>query len=291
MIGKQLSAAAVAAVVLLTACAARGSGPAQQPAPDARAIVGLEAEFAAASRARGAREAFLAFLDEDAIVLQPGPVWGRAAWESAGDLPGTLDWSPDWAGVAEDDALAFATGRWLLTPSADGPATEGRYLTVWRRGAAGWRVVFDGGFGRRPEGAARLPAGAVRLDTGPCEPGPAVPPGELQLLDAMLSGSAAKPHARRMLERLAADAVLYHAPVAEGFQGDAARLEALQALPAATQLWPMGTAIATSGDLGYSYGLSAPGTDAAADASYAHVWCRTGGDWRLLLQLRTRLPK
>ncbi len=36
--------------------------------------------LAAASRERGARAAFLEFLDQESIVLQPGPIWGRAAW-------------------------------------------------------------------------------------------------------------------------------------------------------------------------------------------------------------------
>ena len=56
------------------------------------------------------------------------------------------------------------------------------------------------------------------------------------------------------------------------------------------QYWPMGAGIASSGDLGYSYGLSAPDPGASADASYVHIWCRHGGDWRLALQLRTSLP-
>jgi len=35
--------------------------------------------------------AFLEFLAGDAVVLQPGPVWGRAAWEVA-------DWPARWTG-------------------------------------------------------------------------------------------------------------------------------------------------------------------------------------------------
>jgi ketosteroid isomerase-like protein len=277
-------------VLLPAACAVTGGGAVRAGGADARVVLHLEQQFAAMSRSQGARAAFLDFLDADAIVLQPGPVWGRAAWESAGDLQGTLDWTPDWAGMAGDGVLGFASGPWLLTPAGDQPPIEGRYLTVWRRGAAGWRVIFDGGFGRAATEARPLADRPVRLDNPRCEHGPPALAGELQVLDAMLSGAADRPHGQRVLARLAADAVLFHAPVVEGFRDDAAWRQALQALPASTQLWPMGAAIAATGDFGYTYGLSAPAADAAADASYAHIWCRAGGGWRLLLQLRRPLP-
>ena len=81
---------------LMVACASSPirSPAAPVPAPGAQLVVDLEARFAAASREKGARAAFLEFLAEDSIVLQPGPVWGRAAWESADKLAGTLDWDP-----------------------------------------------------------------------------------------------------------------------------------------------------------------------------------------------------
>jgi ketosteroid isomerase-like protein len=274
---------------LLAACT---TVPEQQPvaesAPDVQVILDLETRFAAASRERGARTAFLEFLAEDSIVLQPGPVWGRAAWESSEEIAGTLDWSPDWAELAGDGSLGFATGPWSLAPAGEGSQVEGRYLTVWRRGSAGWAVVFDGGFGRRPNGTQDHPR--PETAAAACEPGPAILPGELQVRDLSLSGSAPRPHGAKVLERLAGSAVLFHPPAVEGLRERPAQQAALDALPAATQLWPMGAGIASSGDLGYTYGLSAPGADEAADASYAHLWCRLGGEWRLLLELRTRLP-
>jgi ketosteroid isomerase-like protein len=276
---------------LMVACASSPirSPAAPVPAPGAQLVVDLEARFAAASREKGARAAFLEFLAEDSIVLQPGPVWGRAAWESADELAGTLDWAPDWAELAGDETLGFATGPWLLTPT-EGARVEGRYLTVWRKSAGGWAVVFDGGFGRRAAETVNSPAPQARLGVAKCEPGSQTSPGELQLRDLTLSGSVDAPHGARVSAQLGPNAVLFHPRAVEGHRDGAAQQAALDALSGTTQLWPMGSAVSASGDLGYTYGLSAPAADAKADASYAHIWCRVGGDWTLLLELRTALP-
>ena len=255
-------------------------------------IVDLEARFASASRERGARAAFLEFLGEESIVLQPGPTWGRAAWTTAEELPGTLDWSPDRVQIAANGDLGFATGPWLFTPrDPAGRGTEGRYVTVWRKARDGWRVRFDGGFGRRPQGAWEARSKDPALRPFACEPGAAVPPGELQLLDLAMSGiPGGETHAERMLPSMDAATTLFHDPVVEGARDAAARTTAIASLPATLQYWPMGAGIASSGDVGYSYGLSAAAPGASADASYVHIWCRRGVGWRLALQLRSRLP-
>jgi len=284
---------------LVIAAAAVGgcpSKPAQQGPPAVAethsAIVDLEARFAAASRERGAKAAFLEFLHEESIVLQPGPTWGRAAWTANEELPGTLDWLPDRAQISADGDLGFASGPWVLEPrDPEGRRIEGRYVTVWRKGTAGWRVLFDGGFGRKPAGAWETRSKDPVLGPFACERGTAVPPGELQLLDLAISGiPGGKTHQERALAKLDDAAVLFHRPSVEGTADAAAREAALAALPATLQYWPMGAGIASSGDLGYSYGLSAPDPAASADAAYVHIWCRHGEGWRLALQLRTALP-
>ena len=283
----------VFAAGLLAGCPSQPEQQAQASVAASHAtIVALEARFAAASREHGAKAAFLEFLDEESIVLQPGPTWGRAAWTVNEDLAGTLDWLPDRAQLSADGNLGFASGPWILEPrDPEGRRVEGRYVTVWKKSAAGWQVWFDGGFGRKPAGAWEARSKEPAMGPFACERGPAVPPGELQLLDLAVSGiQGGETHQQRMLARLDADAWLFHGPTVEGAGAAAAREAALAALPVALQYWPMGAGIASSGDLGYSYGLSAPEPGASADASYVHIWCRHGDGWRLALQLRTSLP-
>lgn len=277
-------------VLGMAGCATVAPAPAR-PVHDASVIVDLEHRFASASRERGARAAFLEFLAEESIVLQPGPVVGRAAWESAEEMSGTLDWAPDWAEVAADGAMGFSTGPWRLVPAAGADAVaEGRYLSVWWREGGRWGVVFDGGFGRRPGEVALSLATEPRMGIAGCERGSTTRAGDLQALDGQLSGTPFEPHAVRVLPRRMDEGALYHAPDIGGARGEAAWEAALRELPDTTQLWPMGGAVASSGDLGYTYGLSSPALDAAADAAYANLWCRSGGEWRLLAQLRRPLP-
>ena len=282
----------VGSIVLLASCAS--APPASEvvsPPPGGATIVALEQRFAGASRARGARAAFLEFLADEAIVLQPGPVWGRAAWETSGELPGVLDWSPDIAELSAAGDLGFSTGPWLLTPQEPGNVVEGRYLSVWKRLPAGWRVVFDGGFGRRPGDKVLVLGSTPQLDQAQCQPGPAILAGELQLKDLSLSGSAAGAgYAERVLSRAANGFAAFLPPDVEGARDVAAQRAALSVLPSTTQLWPMGAGIAGSGDIGFTYGLSAPTKDGPADSSYVHVWCRETDGWRLLVELRSSLP-
>jgi len=286
---------ALALAGLLASCApATPPGPqaAAEPAASHARLIELEAGFAAASRARGAKAAFLEHLGEESILLRPGPVWGRAAWMAGEDLPGTLDWLPDRAQMSAAGDLGFASGPWLFTPGdPKGGVAEGRYVTVWRRTGDGWRVLFDGGFGRAAAGAWEARSRDPLLGVHACLPGEAVPPGELQLLDLEISGiSADASHQARIGRRLAGTAWLFYPPAVEGVSDAAARATALASLPATLQYWPMGAGIAGSGDLGYSYGLSAAAPGASADAAYVHIWCRQADGWRLALQLRSKLP-
>lgn len=237
----------VGAVMAAAGCQTVGPATPQAKVADPAEITALEGQFAELSRRQGARSAFLAFLAADSVVLQPGPVPGQATWQAAGELPGILDWSPDAVGMARDGALGFSTGPWQLTPpDAARPSVEGRYLTVWRRVAGAWKVVFDGGWGRRAAGDPAIERVTPRVLTGACEPGPPVSTADLQSRDRGLTGSA--------------------------------------------QLRPQGGAVASSGDLGYTFGVSAPSPDTPPDASYGHIWCRHAGRWQLLLELRRPLP-
>lgn len=289
-IGLALLAGALAACAREPAPAA--PAPEAAPAATHATLVEREAAFAAAARDRGVKAAFLEFLGEDSIVLQPGPVWGRAAWTVRKESTAKLEWVPDRAQLAKSGEFGFTTGPWLVTPAdpAAGRA-EGRYFTVWRRGADGWRVLFDGGFGREPTGAWERRTDQPALGTSACETGDSMPPGELQILDLEMSGvPGGEPFALRAGRRLAATAELFHPPSVEGALDAAARSAALARLPATLQYWPMGAAIAASGDLGYSYGLSASAPGASADAAYVHVWCRQPDGWRVALELRSEFP-
>jgi ketosteroid isomerase-like protein len=130
----------------------------------------LETEYAFAERARmGVRAAFLEYLAEDALVLRPNPVPGRAVYMAAKENADTLEWYPATADVADSDDLAFTAGPWTYTAAGGGRQIQGHFVTIWKRDAmCRWRVEFDGGVSHaapasaeqklNPDGAAPTPS-------------------------------------------------------------------------------------------------------------------------------------
>jgi ketosteroid isomerase-like protein len=106
----------------------------------------LETEYAFAKAARDSfRTAFLEYLAEDSLVLQPGPTSGQAFYRASAEPSGTLAWYPALADVAGSEDLGFTTGPWIYA-GASGTASHGHFLSIWKRDAAcRWRVEVDGG--------------------------------------------------------------------------------------------------------------------------------------------------
>jgi len=106
----------------------------------------LESEYAFGEAAKTSiRGAFLRYLAGDSWVLNPGPVSGRALYESSKDSKNTLTWYPAIADVAPSGDLGFTTGPYIFTSAAGAPF-YGQFLTIWKRDAqCDWRVQFDGG--------------------------------------------------------------------------------------------------------------------------------------------------
>jgi ketosteroid isomerase-like protein len=107
----------------------------------------LENEYAFAQQAgSGVRAAFLEYLAEDSLVLEPAPVPGRAFYAAAKDDAGSLEWYPELADLAGSDDLGFTTGPWVYKIGPGGTRIHGHFLTIWKRDAAcRWRVELDGG--------------------------------------------------------------------------------------------------------------------------------------------------
>ena len=106
----------------------------------------LDAEYAFGARARtSVRSAFLEYLAEDSLVLQPAPTPGREFYESTQDNADRLEWYPAIADLSSSGDLGFTAGPWVHT-LASGGQTNGHFLTIWKRGAAcRWQIECDGG--------------------------------------------------------------------------------------------------------------------------------------------------
>ena len=167
---KNALAAAMAAVTLMTGCAAKKdeapAAPAIDVAAEEQAVRARSAEWLAAAQAKDIAATMTVFAP-DAITLFDGQIRRGAAEIQAGqekelaeapDLQVT--WTTTAVTVAASGDLAWETGD--VAVDADGagpqPAESGAFSTVWRKIDGAWRVVGDAGTMSAPPAEAAAPA-------------------------------------------------------------------------------------------------------------------------------------
>ncbi len=137
-----------AALVLASTALTAHADPASDTAAAVRAA---DIAFEARAEAAGAAQAFREFMDpKDGLEFGDGaPLRGaEAIYKSlGGDAPSKtkLTWAPVEAWGSAGGDLGVTTGTWKIT-KADGSGTPvtGRYVTVWRKDAAGhWKGLID----------------------------------------------------------------------------------------------------------------------------------------------------
>ncbi|HET6438695.1 MAG TPA: nuclear transport factor 2 family protein [Anaeromyxobacter sp.] len=144
------------AALLLAAASVTGA-----PLPDQRTLRDADLALSAAVEAHD-RGAFGALVDAEAWFGGGGEaLQGRAAvvegWSDLLQEDGPrLSWTPELSEISRSGDLGYTIGRYRLqrrTTDGREAAQEGRYLTVWRRGADGrFRAAID---------VALLPPGAL----------------------------------------------------------------------------------------------------------------------------------
>jgi ketosteroid isomerase-like protein len=153
-------------LALLVACSGE-SGPKAAADPAAAQAASLEAamqvdrDFAAMAKKDGLKAAFLHYMDaKDGQFIQPGVVLTGADKIAAG-FDGSppdfmVDWTPDGGHGSVSGDMAVTTGLFQVTTGGQ-TIDKGRYVTVWRKDAAGQlKAVMDLGVSDPP--AAPAPA-------------------------------------------------------------------------------------------------------------------------------------
>lgn len=143
----------IATVAAVFAFVATPLAAAEDPAAaTAEAVRQADIAFAKRSTEVGFAKAFKEFADEKEGLLYgfegPPIVGAEAIYEAlGGDAAVTtrVDWAPTrWWGSKSGD-MGVTVGEYTRTPLAAGrPVLTGRYVTVWRKTAAGdWKALVD----------------------------------------------------------------------------------------------------------------------------------------------------
>lgn len=279
------------------------AGAGVAPQPDLLALVAAERAFAADAAARSVREAFLAWLDDDALVMAPRATAARAFYAGRPPSAARLVWEPVFAAVSRSGELGYTTGPWSWRAGPrDTVAAWGDFVTVWRRHADGaWRVAIDLGVSHaRPSGEApvlgwpgdgrfggRLAAGEV-ADGDRTEAAGA----ELQAAEAVFAARVRHRGAAAAYEEFAHEGIRCYR---EGMAPLLGRDRALRAVRSeagrAGTSRTLGLGVALAGDLGYAWGETVADDAPSPSTSWVRIWSRgAGGIWRIVLDITLPVP-
>ncbi|MBI2683570.1 MAG: hypothetical protein HYX26_10240 [Acidobacteriales bacterium] len=272
-----------------------------------KSLADAERAFAKMSVAEGLRKSFLANFTEEGISFGPAPQRSNEALRKrpapAGKEPFTLDWWPVYSDVSAAGDLGFNTGPYEVTDDAGkNPPNFGYFFSVWKKQPDGsWKVVLDVGV-HTPARGDRDPRGSWKAAQGPrFQPkSPVVTPVEaerLKRVDAVFSSAVATRGLRQAYQKtLDAEARLHRNDIFPLTDPAAITAQlAKEEEKGAMTCSPMFADIASSADLGYSYGnytITKKGeTTPAEKGSYARIWRRhANGEWKLTVEIVSPWP-
>lgn len=258
-----------------------------------------EEAFAAMAMDKGVKEAFLANLSDSSTIFRPGPVNGRLFMAAEEPDSSRLRWEPLLCEVAYDGKLGYTIGPWSYSPNdTTPPVAFGHFFSIWRKEAAGWKVLFDAGIGHAKPDSGMLTLTELRSDRIAANKVPDRDESRrnrsLEIADNVYATLNKKEGSAIAFGKVAASDVRLLRNRALPQNGiDAAR--AYLALQNRTVDWKIRSAVvATSGDLGYTWGDA---TAAAADklpelhGYYVRIWRMDREEnWKLVVDAMFYVP-
>ena len=119
-------------MILLLAAAALAAG-----SPTA---IDAERAFARDAQRIGQWAAFRKYAAHDAVMSTPQAVWARDFLKGRKEPAKAVSWSPA-ASIMSCDRTVAVNGGPYRTPEGK----TGRFTTVWLKGKAGWKWIYDAG--------------------------------------------------------------------------------------------------------------------------------------------------
>ena len=114
-------------------------------------MMNADIAFSKLSLEKGAKNAFLEYIDSNGVLLKPDnfPIAGADAIDyliQMNDSAYTLEWKPENGAVAESGELGYTYGVYALKPSVKDTIIYGTYVSIWKKQSDGsWKFVLDSG--------------------------------------------------------------------------------------------------------------------------------------------------
>jgi ketosteroid isomerase-like protein len=263
--------------------------------PALASLVEAERAFARTSVEKGVREAFIAFFADDGINFQPHPTKTKEAFRQrpapANPLAATLNWEPIYADVSASGDLGYTTGPYSRKDNSPQPQPTryGFYFSIWKKQADGsWKVALDCGIQTPkefPQPHTLVAARQIRLKQSSGKVNHDAERSTLMELDRQfLKAAQTSGLVKAVLSTFSDDARLHRNGVFPLIGKPSIRAYLSEKNLTAT--WePMKSDVATSGDLGYTYGsYEVKEKEAVEKGYYVRVWKRqASGEWKVVL--------
>jgi len=118
-----------------------------------RELIIADSLFSATSAGKGMKNAFLEYLDSNAVLLRSNrmPIEGitsvKKYFDGFSDSSFILTWKPLKARISSESGMGFTYGIYEILDKTTGHSSEkGTYVTIWQKDEKGnWKAVFDTG--------------------------------------------------------------------------------------------------------------------------------------------------
>lgn len=248
-----------------------------------------EREFSAASDSNGVKESFLRYLSDDCLMFNPQPTNGKELYRTRKESGINLTWYPTYVEVSHSGDFGISSGPWEIRKTkGDTPAVVGHYFSIWKKQPDGyWKVIVDNGIrypkeDRRKEEEYFGTIHARGTMTGE------IAKSALLKTDREFAQQVKTAGIKKAYTKYSAVNVrLYRNGYFPAIQ-KASALSLLATLPQQRVYAPQQAQISSSGDLGFTYGISLNANNDSS--SYLRVWRNEGG-WKIAVDMLEEFPK
>lgn len=115
-------------------------------------LIKTDKEFSERSVKNGIAAAFIAYADEDVILMRDKqfPILGikelKEYYSKIKNGNARLEWSPVKAEVSTSGELGYTFGNWIYSIKDSKDPVYGNYVTIWKKQKDGsWKFILDGG--------------------------------------------------------------------------------------------------------------------------------------------------
>ncbi len=246
-------------------------------------LIEAEKSFARYAIEHNTRDAFLKFMDSNAIVFDKGEIqkaW--QVWEAKQPNPAKLIWEPAFAVISTAGDLGVTTGPWQFKPSAnDSVVATGVFTTVWAFKNNEWKWIIDMGVDHNLKTPSFTDVASIELnhiEKTTYDAGRYMLMAEQNFINSYSSGG------KETYTAVVDNDVYFVNPDQLPVSGRSNIDAALVNMSGAIQFQAIGSGVSKDGDIGYVYGYA---NEKDKKGNYLRIWRRIGRKWTLLLQTLT----